>query len=176
MYRFVSGIIHFFNKKYSDAKKDIISGLSIVRTFSKINLESNEYSELEYRMLLTLSKILHNLDETDYMNKILKILYRKLKPKDRMYSQVTYNLALSFHEQKNYICAINFFHKSLNSIRKEHYKFLHKIYYGMSLTKNKLNNSTWMDDLQLAIHYANKYNDEKICRFYHSKIIQFCNY
>ena len=150
---FLYGIRHYKNKEYTKALEAYTSAIrQTLSGFTLDNYREYEFSSMEIRILMDVALVFDKLEQHERYKDILEFCFELCGEDNEIYPRICHNLAAIYRYNEEFIRALDYTHKGINSCKKNMFSdTLAVLYYGKAFAECKLGDEEYKNSINTAL-------------------------
>ena len=150
---FLYGIRHYKNKEYTKALEAYTSAIrQTLSGFTLDNYREYEFSSMEIRILMDVALVFDKLEQHERYKDILEFCFELCGEDNEIYPRICHNLAAIYRYNEEFIRALDYTYKGINSCKKNMFSdTLAVLYYGKAFAECKLGDEEYKNSINTAL-------------------------
>ena len=150
---FLYGIRHYKNKEYTKALEAYTSAIrQTLSGFTLDNYREYEFSSMEIRILMDVALVFDKLEQHERYKDILEFCFELCGEDNEIYPRICHNLAAIYRYNEEFIRALDYTYKGINSCKKNMFSdTLAVLYYGKAFVECKLGDEEYKNSINTAL-------------------------
>lgn len=150
---FLYGIRHYKNKEYTKALEAYTSAIrQTLSGFTLDNYREYEFSSMEIRILMDVALVFDKLEQHERYKDILAFCFELCGEDNEIYPRICHNLAAIYRKNEEFIRALDYTYKGINSCKKNMFSdTLAVLYYGKAFAECKLGDEEYKNSINTAL-------------------------
>jgi len=150
---FLYGIKYYKNKDYTKALEAYTSAIrQTLSGFTLDNYREYEFSSMEIRILMDVALVFDKLEQHERYKDILAFCFEQCNEDNEIYPRICHNLAAIYRYNEEFIRALDYTYKGINSCKKNMFSdTLAVLYYGKAFAECKLGDEEYKNSINTAL-------------------------
>ena len=150
---FLYGIKYYKNKDYTKALEAYTSAIrQTLSGFTLDNYREYELSSMEIRILMDVALVFDKLEQHERYKDILAFCFEQCNEDNEIYPRICHNLAAIYRYNEEFIRALDYTYKGINSCKKNMFSdTLAVLYYGKAFAECKLGDEEYKNSINTAL-------------------------
>ena len=150
---FLYGIKYYKNKEYTNALEAYTSAIrQTLSGFTLDNYREYEFSSMEIRILMNIALVFDKLKQHERYKDILEFCFERCNEDNEIYPRICHNLAAIYRKNEEFIRALDYTYKGINSCKKNMFSdTLAVLYYGKAFAECKLGDEEYKHSINTAL-------------------------
>ena len=169
---FLYGIKYYKNKEYTKALEAYTSAIrQTLSGFTLDNYREYEFSSMEIRILMDVALVFDKLEQHERYKDIMEFCFELCGEDNDIYPRICHNLAAIYRKNEEFIRALDYTYKGINSCKKNMFSdTLAVLYYGKAFAECKLGDEEYKHSINTALTLCKVFGQTEL----QEKIIYNC--